>query len=41
MTDYLSDEEVITKYLNVVLEENDSEFFLAALGDIPKAKINN
>ena len=38
VSDYLSDEEVITEYLNAVLEENDSELFLAALGDIAKAK---
>lgn len=37
-SDYLTDEESITEYLNAVLEENDSALLLAALGDIAKAK---
>lgn len=35
---YLDNEETIAEYLTAVLEENDPELFLAAVGDIAKAR---
>lgn len=35
---YLTDEEAIAEYLAVALEDNDADVFLAALGDIAKAR---
>ncbi|MEY2863501.1 MAG: hypothetical protein RLY58_1208 [Pseudomonadota bacterium] len=36
--DYLDSEEVIAEYLNAVLEENDTDAFLEALGTIARAR---
>ncbi|MET0943402.1 MAG: addiction module antidote protein [Mesorhizobium sp.] len=36
--DYLVDDETIAEYLTAVLEENDPELFVAALGKIAKAR---
>ena len=36
--DYLDSEEVITAYLNAILEENDPALLASALGDIAKAR---
>ena len=36
--DYLDNEEVIAEYLNAVLEENDTDAFLEALGTIARAR---
>ena len=38
VTKYLGDEEAIAEYLSAVLEENDPALYLAALGDIAKAR---
>ncbi|CAH9018759.1 addiction module antidote protein [Candidatus Nitrosacidococcus sp. I8] len=38
IADYLDSEEAIAEYLSIVLEENDSELFIAALGDIAWAR---
>jgi len=35
---YLDSEEAIAEYLTAVLEENDPDLFLAAVGDIAKAR---
>jgi probable addiction module antidote protein len=35
---YLDSEETIAAYLNAVLEENDPDLFLAAVGDVAKAR---
>ncbi len=35
---YLDSEETIAAYLNAVLEENDPALFLAAVGDVAKAR---
>lgn len=35
---YLDSEETIAEYLTAVLEENDPELFLAAVGDVAKAR---
>lgn len=35
--DYLDSEELITEYLNAILEENDDALLASALGDIAKA----
>lgn len=37
-SDYLDNEDAITEYLNVILEENDSALLASALGDIAKAR---
>ncbi len=36
--DYLDSEEVITAYLNAILEENDDALLAEAVGDIAKAR---
>lgn len=36
--DYLESDEDISAYLNAVLEEDDAELFIMALGDVAKAK---
>jgi probable addiction module antidote protein len=38
VSDYLKDEETIAAYLNAVLEENDQDLLLGAIGDIAKAR---
>ncbi|MDY3331249.1 MAG: addiction module antidote protein [Pelistega sp.] len=38
VADYLTDEETIQEYLQAILEENDLNLLLAALGDIAKAR---
>jgi len=35
---YLSSDEAISEYLTAVLEENDPDLFLAAMGDVAKAR---
>lgn len=35
---YLNSEEAIAEYLTAVLEEDDPELFLAAVGDVAKAR---
>ncbi|PHS71318.1 MAG: putative addiction module antidote protein [Cycloclasticus sp.] len=35
---YLDDEEIITEYLKSALEENDTQFFMQALGNVAKAR---
>ena len=35
---YLDNEEIIAEYLNVALEEGDTELFMQALGDVAKAR---
>jgi len=35
---YLSSDEAIAEYLTAVLEENDPDLFLAAMGDVAKAR---
>jgi probable addiction module antidote protein len=37
-SEYLDSEEMMTEYLNAVLEEEDPNLFVAALGDIAKAR---
>ncbi|WP_322881026.1 addiction module antidote protein [Pandoraea sputorum] len=37
-SEYLDNDETIAEYLNAALEENDAEFFLAAVADVAKAK---
>jgi len=37
-SDYLDDEEMIAEYLNAVLEEDDQDLLLSAIGDIAKAR---
>ena len=39
--DHLKTEEDIANYLEAALEENDTEFFLIALGDVAKARSIN
>lgn len=36
--DYLDSEEAIAEYLNAVLEENNAELLLAAIGDVARAR---
>lgn len=36
--DYLDSEELITEYLNAILEENNDALLASALGDIAKAR---
>ena len=38
VSDYLDSEEMIAEYLTSVLEENDAQLLIAAIGDIAKAK---
>ena len=38
VSDYLNDEETIAAYLNSVIEENDQDLLLGAIGDIAKAR---
>ena len=38
VSDYLNDEETIAAYLNSVMEENDQDLLLGAIGDIAKAR---
>jgi probable addiction module antidote protein len=38
VADYLDDEEMITEYLSVVLEENNPNLFLVAIKDIARAR---
>lgn len=38
VADYLTDEETIAEYLTAVLEENDPDLLLAAIGDVAKAR---
>lgn len=37
-SDYLDSEEMIAEYLTAVLEQDDPDLFIAALGDIAKAR---
>ena len=38
VVDYLDSEEAIAAYLSAVMEENDPELLIAALGDIARAR---
>lgn len=38
ISNYLKDEKTIAEYLNAILEENDQDLLLSAIGDIAKAK---
>ncbi len=38
VVDYLDSEETIAEYLNAVLEENNPELLLAAIGDVARAR---
>ena len=38
VVDYLDSEEAIAAYLNAVLEENNPELLLAAIGDVARAR---
>jgi probable addiction module antidote protein len=38
VSDYLNDEETIAEYLNAIMEENDQDLLLGAIGDIAKAR---
>ena len=38
IADYLTDDESMTAYLNAIMEEDDQDLLLAAIGDIAKAK---
>ncbi len=38
VVDFLESDEAIVEYLNAVLEENDAEFFVKAVGDVARAK---
>lgn len=38
IADYLDSDEAIAEYLSVVLEDNDPDLLIAALGDIAKAR---
>jgi len=38
VSDYLDDEETIAAYLNSIIEENDQDLLLSAIGDIAKAR---
>ena len=37
-SEYLSDEESIAEYLTAIIEENDTQMLLSAIGDIAKAQ---
>ncbi len=36
--DFLNNDEALIEYLNVVLEENDPQYFAKALGNVARAK---
>lgn len=38
MVDFLDSEEAIATYLNEAIASNDQDFFLAALGDVARAR---
>ena len=38
VSDYLNDEETIAAYLNAIMEENNQDLLLGAIGDIAKAR---
>ncbi len=38
VVDYLDNENAIAEYLSLVLEENDPELLIAALGDVARAR---
>lgn len=38
VADYLDSEEMIAEYLSVILEEDDADLFIRALGDIARAR---
>lgn len=38
VSDYLDSEEMIAEYLSAILEEDDPDLFITALGDIAKAR---
>lgn len=38
IVDYLDNDEVITEYLSVAAEETNPDLFIAALGDVSKAR---
>lgn len=38
IADYLDSEEIVAAYLNEIIQENDVELLLSALGDISRAK---
>jgi probable addiction module antidote protein len=38
VADYLDSEEMIAEYLSVILEEDDPDLFVRALGDIARAR---
>ena len=38
VSDYLDSEEMIAEYLSVILEEDDPDLFIRALGDVAKAR---
>ncbi|NBB81400.1 MAG: putative addiction module antidote protein [Verrucomicrobia bacterium] len=38
ISEYLDDEESIASYLSAIMEEDDSQLLLAAIGDIAKAR---
>jgi len=38
MTEYLEDDQAIAEYLTIVLEENDPDAFIQALGTVARAK---
>jgi probable addiction module antidote protein len=38
VADYLDSEEMIAEYLSVILEEDDPDLFIRALGDIARAR---
>ena len=37
-SDYLDSEEMIAEYLSAILEQDDPDLFIAALGDVAKAR---
>ena len=38
VADYLDSEEMIAEYLSAILEEDDADLFIKALGDVAKAR---
>jgi probable addiction module antidote protein len=38
VADYLDSEEMIAEYLSAILEENDPDLFVRALGDVARAR---
>jgi probable addiction module antidote protein len=38
VSDYLDSEEMIAEYLSAILDENDPDLFISALGDVAKAR---